>query len=154
MRYTPTPTDFSAGRPFRAFEGENIQKHVLYMGHSTLFKLKEPRLILLRMVLDGNAGLDDIRSWQWSCGNGKAFSLCHHFPGIWRQRTSISDRSDAGGGHRGDNRIRNLQLMDRVQPGYGHSKVKPCHNQEDPPEGRIIRQHIRSRYGFLQLSSS
>ena len=66
--------DFSAGRPFRAFEGENIQKHILYMGHSTLFKLKEPRPIVLRIVLDENTGLDDIRAWQWSRVNGKAFS--------------------------------------------------------------------------------
>ena len=66
--------DFGAGRPFRAFEGENIQKHVLYLGHSTLFKLKEPRPIVLRIVLDENTGLDDIRACQWSRVNGKAFS--------------------------------------------------------------------------------
>jgi hypothetical protein len=66
--------DFNAGKPFRAFEGENIQKHILYLGHSTLFKLKEPRPILLRMVLDENAGMEDIKSWKWSRINGKPFS--------------------------------------------------------------------------------
>ncbi len=66
--------DFSAGRLFRAFQGENIQKHILYIGHSTLFKLKEPKPILLRIVLDENASQEDIRSWKWSRAGGSTFS--------------------------------------------------------------------------------
>jgi hypothetical protein len=67
--------DFNAGKPFSAFHGDNIQKHILYLGHSTLFKLKEPKPILIRMVMDGNVGLEDIRSWRWSRANGKPFSF-------------------------------------------------------------------------------
>ncbi len=66
--------DYSAGRPFEAFEGENIQKHILYLGHSSLFKLKEPRPIRIRMVLDGGSGEEDIKSWKWSRPGGDPFS--------------------------------------------------------------------------------
>lgn len=66
--------DYSAGRPFAAFQGENIQRHVLYLGHSTLFKLKEPRPIVIRMVLDEGSGLEDVKSWKWSRPGGDPFS--------------------------------------------------------------------------------
>lgn len=65
--------DYRRGRPFAVFEGENIQKHILYLGHSTLFKLKEQRPISIRMVLDEGSGEEDIKSWKWSRPGGDPF---------------------------------------------------------------------------------
>jgi len=50
---------------FRFFEGENLQEHVLYMGHDDLFKVDESAEITLRFKFANFVSLADLRSWRW-----------------------------------------------------------------------------------------
>lgn len=46
---------------------KNLQKHVMYIGHDTLFKLEKPANITLELVLKQaeSQSLDDIKNWIW-----------------------------------------------------------------------------------------
>ncbi len=50
---------------FRFFEGENLQEHVLYMGHANLFKVGPPAEITLGFSFLDSIGIGDLRSWRW-----------------------------------------------------------------------------------------
>jgi len=57
--------DLKENKEFRFFEGEDLQEHVLYMGHDDLFKVEEFVKITLKFKFTNSIGLGDLRSWKW-----------------------------------------------------------------------------------------
>jgi len=57
--------DLVEKREFRFFEGENLQEHVLYMGHGDLFKVEEATRITLKFKFADSISSADLRSWKW-----------------------------------------------------------------------------------------
>ena len=55
--------DFKAGRGFILFEGDDLQRHVLYLGHSTLLKIKDSATIKLK--IEFSKAFEDINKWKW-----------------------------------------------------------------------------------------
>ena len=50
---------------FQFFEGENLQEHVLYMGHADLFKVGPSAEITLSFSFKDSISLVELRSWRW-----------------------------------------------------------------------------------------
>ncbi len=61
--------DFKAGKVFSLFHGDNIQKHVLYLGHSELFKISGQMKVTLNIKFKNIVSPDYINKWKWMiCG--------------------------------------------------------------------------------------
>lgn len=67
--------DFRAGKEFMFFDGDNIQKHILYLGHSELFKITGQVEVTLIITFEGDVSSDYIKTW-YICGiNGENVDL-------------------------------------------------------------------------------
>ncbi len=61
--------DFKAGTDFRFFDGENKQEHVLYLGHSELFKISGQMKVTLNISFRYKVSPDYVNKWNWMvCG--------------------------------------------------------------------------------------
>ncbi len=69
---------------FRFFEGENLQEHVLYLGHGDLFKVDQSSSIVLSFNFLDPIGLGDLRGWKWFywTGEGKTEFVIDEDPEI------------------------------------------------------------------------
>ena len=65
--------DLMAQRPFQPFSGDNIQKHVLYLGHSELFKVGGSTDIKLRLKFSTQPDWERIGHliWEYTNEDGK-----------------------------------------------------------------------------------
>lgn len=50
---------------FQFFDGENLQEHVLYMGHADLFKVDGSAEITLLFRFENLVSMEDLKSWRW-----------------------------------------------------------------------------------------
>ncbi len=50
---------------FKFFDGENLQEHILYMGHLDLFKVDGSAEITLLFSFKNFVSLGDLKSWRW-----------------------------------------------------------------------------------------
>lgn len=57
--------DLQEKRAFSFFEGDNVQEHILYMGHSELFKVKGPTSITLGFEFADAIAFDELDKWKW-----------------------------------------------------------------------------------------
>jgi hypothetical protein len=61
--------DFNAGKEFRFFDGDNIQAHVLYLGHGELFKISGHMKVTINISFEDKVSSDYVNKWNWMiCG--------------------------------------------------------------------------------------
>ena len=70
-------SDLQSGKPFKPFEGENLQRHFLYLGHSTLFKMEGSSSVTLRFIFANSVMLDDLQRliWEYCDQSGKTVAI-------------------------------------------------------------------------------
>lgn len=56
--------DLSENKEFKLFEGDNLQEHVLYLGHDEYFNLKEPTKIELQFTFI-QGSVEDLANYIW-----------------------------------------------------------------------------------------
>ncbi len=65
------------GKPFKPFKGENLQRHILYLGHSTLFEMEGNSSVTLRFTFLNPMGTNDLQRliWEYSDQSGKTIAI-------------------------------------------------------------------------------